>query len=716
MLPSKICKFSVGTKEVIIETGHMARNASGAVTVTCEDTVLMVVVGVSAEPKDNIDYFPLLVDYEEKMFSVGKVPGSFMRREGRPSDKAILHSRLIDRPIRPLFPKDYYNDVQITAAILSSDCMTPPDVLAIFGASCALMISSAPFLGPVGAVRVGRLDGEFIINPSYEQIELSDLDLVVAGTSDSIMMVEAGAKFVEENDMVKALAFAQEYIKIQVDAQLAFMKELGIEKKEFVSDVDKSILVKFVEKICKKPIEKAYKIQDRLEREVEIKAIKDKLKQTIEELEETDPVKEFLDSTKMQYQNEIFKNIEKTAMRSLIVSKNIRVDGRKLDEIRPIDCSVGVLPRVHGSGLFTRGSTQVLSVATLGSPSDAQELDGVDPQTTRRYLHHYSFPAYSVGEVRPNRGPGRREVGHGALAERAIVPVLPGKEVFPYTVRVNSEVLESNGSTSMASTCASTLALMDAGVNISKPIAGVAMGLIKEKDTVIVLTDIQGVEDFFGDMDFKVTGSEEGITALQMDIKIKGISVEIIKNALEQAKAGRLFILKKMLDVIPEPRKSLSKWAPRILTMKIDPDCIGTVIGPGGKTIRGIIEETGATIDIENDGIVNITCTNADGGERAMAIIKKLTRKVEKGMIIAGKVVRIISNLGAFVELAPGVDGMVHISQLLDRRVNRVDDVVSIGEEVIVKVTEVDEKGRINLTMKAIKPEEKERFLEEEYC
>lgn len=716
MLPSKICKFSIGTREIIIETGHLARSASGAVTVRCEDTVLMVAVSVADEPKANIDYFPLLVDYEEKMFSVGRVPGSFMRREGRPSDKAILTSRLIDRPIRPLFPKDYYNDVQVTAAILSSDSMITPDVLAILGSSCALMISEAPFLGPIGAVRVGRIDGEFVVNPTYEQIETSDLDLVVAGTIDSIMMVESGAKFVSEEDMVNALAFAQDFIKIQVEAQLTFMKDLGIEKKEFVSGVDITILKAFIEKICKNPIEKAYKIQDRNEREVEVKKVKEKLKTAIEELEETDPVKEFLAKSSVKHTDEIFKSIEKAALRSIILKENIRVDGRKFDEIRPIDCTVGLLPRVHGSGLFTRGSTQVLSIATLGSPSDAQELDGVDPQTTRRYMHHYTFPSYSVGEVRPNRGPGRREVGHGALAERAIIPVLPEKDVFPYTLRVNSEVLESNGSTSMASTCASTLALMDAGVNISKPIAGVAMGLIKENDKVVVLTDIQGIEDFFGDMDFKVTGSKEGITALQMDIKIKGISVEIIKNALEQARLGRLYILDKMLGAIAEPRKTLSKWAPRILTMRIDPDSIGTVIGPGGKTIRGIIEETGATIDIENDGIVNITCTNADGGERAMAIIKKLTRKVEKGMIIAGKVVRIISNLGAFVELNPGVDGMVHISQLLDRRVNRVDDVVSVGEEVIVKVNEVDEKGRINLTMKGVRPEEKERFLEEEYC
>lgn len=715
MLPSKKCTIQLEAKDIIIETGHMARNAAGAVTITHEDTVLLVTIAAGSEPREGIDFFPLLVDFEEKMYAVGKVPGSFLRREGRPSDKAVLTSRLIDRPIRPLFPKGYRNDVQITAAIMSSDSINPPDVYALLGSSMALMLSGLPFLGPIGAVRVGRVDGQFVVNPTYQQIDAGDLDIVVAGTHDSIMMVEAGAKFVSEQDMVESLKFAQTYIVKQIEAQIAFAKECGIEKKEFVCDVDLEPLTKFIEDSCEEDIKKAYRLTDRQERELKVREIKNKMEDLVGELEDDNPIAILLDESGIKYHHEIFKSIEKKVLRSMILSEEIRVDGRKLDVVRPIDCTVGVLPRVHGSGLFTRGNTQVLSVVTLGSPGDAQELDGIDPQTSRRYIHHYTFPSYSVGEVKPNRGPGRREVGHGALAERAIIPVLPDREKFPYTVRVNSEVLESNGSTSMASTCGSTLALMDAGVPIAQPIAGVAMGLIKEGETVKILTDIMGVEDFFGDMDFKVTGGREGITALQMDIKILGISIEIIEHALNEAKKGRLHILDKMLEVISEPRQSLSKWAPLILTMKINPEDIGGVIGPGGKTIRSIIEQTGATIDIEDDGLINITCTNQEGGEKAVAIIKKLVRKIEKGMILAGKVVRILPNLGAFVELSPGVDGMVHISQLLNRRVNNVSDVVSIGEEVIVKVFEVDEKGRVNLTMKGITPEEKDRFLEEEY-
>lgn len=716
MLPSKKFKIELGQKEIVLETGHMARNASGSVIVTYEDTVLLVAVTVSDEPRQGIDFFPLLVDFEEKMFSVGKVPGSFLRREGKPSDKATLTSRLIDRPIRPLFPKNYRNDVQVTTYILSSDGENPPDVYAILGASMALTMSKAPFLGPIGAVRVGRIDDQFILNPSYEEIEKSDLDIVVAGTADSVMMVEAGIKFLPEELVIESIKFAQEHINKQVEGQLAFAKDLGIEKEEFVSDIDLKPLEEFLTKTCEKDIEKAYRITDRQEREVEIKKIKEKMEDAIGELEDDHPVAILIDESGVKFHHEVFKSIEKRIMRAMIMGESKRVDGRGLDEVRPIDCSVGILPRTHGSGLFTRGNTQVLSVTTLGSPGDAQELDGIDPQTSRRYIHHYSFPAFSVGEVRPNRGPGRREVGHGALAERALIPVLPPKDEFAYTIRVSSEVLESNGSTSMASTCASTLSLMDAGVPISKPIAGVAMGLIKEDDKVEILTDIQGVEDFLGDMDFKVAGSEEGITALQMDIKIKGISIPILEKALEKAKAARLHIMGKMLEAISAPREQLSKWAPRILTIKIDPDTIGSVIGPGGKTIRTIIEQTGATIDIENDGTVNITSTVANGAEKASAIIKKMTRKIERGMILSGKVVRIISTTGAFVELTPGTDGMVHISQLMNRRVNRVEDVVSIGEEVIVKVHEIDEKGRVNLTMKGVTPEEKDKFLEEEYC
>lgn len=716
MLPSIKKIINLDNKEIIIETGHLARNAASAVTVTYEDTVVLVVISSGTEPREGIDFFPLMVDFEEKMFAVGRVPGSFLRREGRPSDKAVLTSRLIDRPIRPLFPKGYYNDVQIIASILSSDSMNPPDVYALLGASSALMLADIPFFGPIGAVRVGRIDGQFILNPSYQQIEEGDLDIVVAGTAESIIMVEAGAKFVTEEDIVASLKFAQNYIGVQVESQNQFVKELGKQKSEFVFDVDLDPLQKFIEDLCEEDIKKAYRKTDRKEREIAIKEAKIKMEDAIAELDDTHPLAVLLDESGIKFHLEIFKAIEKRIVRAMIMDEDVRVDGRKVDEVRPIDCSVGFLPRTHGSALFTRGNTQAMSVVTLGSPGDAQELDGIDPQTSRRYIHHYTFPAYSVGEVKPNRGPGRREVGHGALAERALIPVLPSVETFPYTIRVNSDVLESNGSTSMASTCGSTLALMDAGVPISQPVAGVAMGLIKEGDNVKILTDIMGLEDFLGDMDFKVTGGEVGITALQMDIKIKGISIEIIERALAEAKKGRLHILGKMTEVIPEPRKELSRWAPLILTLKIDPESIGGVIGPGGKTIRSIIEQTGATIDIENDGRVNITSVNQEGAERAAAIIKKMTRKVEKGMIIAGKVVRILPSLGAFVELAPGVDGMVHISQLMNRRVNNVTEVVNIGEEVIVKVSEIDEKGRINLTMKGLTPEEKDKFLEEEYC
>ncbi|MGD9580098.1 MAG: polyribonucleotide nucleotidyltransferase, partial [Vampirovibrionia bacterium] len=662
------------------------------------------------------DFFPLLVDYEEKMYSVGRIPGGFTRREGRPTDRAILTSRLIDRPIRPLFPKEYRNDVQITSSIMSSDSVHPPDVLAVFGASLALTLSSAPFLGPIGAVRVGRIDGEFVANPTFEQIEKCDLDLVVAGTADSIMMVEAASEFVSEDDMVAALRFAQENIAPQVDMQLNFAKELEIVKEEFVSDIDLTELKAFISERFEADIKKAYQVTDRKEREVVITGIKDRMEDALGALDDDHPIAVLLDDSGIKFHNEVFKSLEKKIMRSNIMKDEIRVDGRALDEIRPIDCSVGVLPRTHGTGLFTRGNTQVLSVVTLGGPGEAQSLDGVDPQKKREYMHHYAFPAYSVGEVRPSRGPGRREVGHGYLAEKAIVPVLPSKDEFPYTIRVNSDILESNGSTSMASTCGSTLALMDAGVPIKCPIAGVAMGLIKEDDNVKILTDIQGVEDFLGDMDFKVTGSADGITALQMDIKILGISVDILANALAAAKKGRLFILDKMIAAIDTPRKETSKFAPRIVTLKIDPDTIGAVIGPGGKNIRAIIEETGATIDIEDDGTVHITCVEAAGSDKAVSIIKKITRKLTKGLILQGKVVKIISKLGAFVEVGPGQEGMVHISQLAPYRVNAVNDVVSIGEEVIVKVDEIDEKGRVNLTIKGVTPEEKDKFLEEEYC
>jgi len=698
--------LKIGEKTVELETGKLAKSAAGSVMVSCEGTVLLVTVSVSEEPRPGIDFFPLLVDYDEKLYAVGKIPGSFMRKEGRPSDKAILTSRLIDRPIRPLFPKGYRNDVQIVSSTLSSDSKLPPDTLAMFGASVALELSGAPFQGPIGAVRIGKVDDKFIVNPTHEEIEKSVLDIVIAGTEDSVLMVEAGASFVSEEDILTAAEHAMREIKVQIEAQKAFTAQCGVKKQEFVDPYDTSELAKLIEKTAKDKINEAYHIFDKDERKAKLKEAKEAVKKAIEELSEESAVKVLVESSEIDFVSEGFKDLEKKIMRSMVINEGIRADGRKYNEVRPITCEVGLLPRTHGSGLFTRGSTQVLSAVTLGSPGEAQELDGLDPQKIKRYMHHYTFPGYSVCEVKPLRGAGRREIGHGALAERAIIPSLPSKEEFAYTVRVNSDVLESNGSTSMASTCGSSLALMDAGVPVSTVIGGVAMGLIKEGDKTVILTDIQGIEDFLGDMDFKVTGNTEGITALQMDMKIKGIASETLKEALEQARTGRIHIIDKMMEAISEPRTELSPWAPRIITMKIDVDSIGTVIGPGGKTIRGIIEETGVTIDIEDDGTVLITSADGAASQKAIFIIENLTRKITEGLVIKGKVVRIIP-IGAFVELAPGKDGMVHISQLAKQRVAKVEDVVNVGDEVVVKVMNVDEKGRINLTMKGVSDEEK---------
>ena len=706
----KSCTFKIGGQELKVETGKLAKSAGGAVTITCGDTVILATATASEEPRPGIDFFPLLVDYEEKMYSVGKIPGSFLRKEGRPSDKAILTSRLIDRAIRPLFPKAYRNDVQIVASVLSCDLTVPPDTLAMLAASFALELSGVPFLGPIGAVRVSKVNEKLVANPTYDEIKESDLDIVVAGTEDYILMVEAGCNFVAEEEIIEAVEFATTEIKKQVQAQKDFVSECGVTKQEFVSPYDTSEIKELIESNFKDLINEAYHIFYRDERKQKLKEIKEALKTKIDELPEDSSIKKLLEESKMDFVSEELKSLEKSVMRNIVINEGIRVDGRKYNEVRPISCEVGLIPRVHGSALFTRGSTQVLSILTLGAPGEAQELDGLDPQKEKKYLHHYSFPGYSVGEVKPMRGPGRREIGHGALAERAIISSLPSSEKFPYTIRVNSEVLESNGSTSMASTCGSSMALMDAGVPVSTIIGGIAMGLIKEGDKTAILTDIQGLEDFLGDMDFKVTGNKEGVTALQMDIKIKGISVDLLRNALEEAKAGRLFIIDKMCEAISEPRKELSKWAPRIEIMKIDVDSIGNVIGPGGKTIRGIIEETGVTIDIEDDGTIIITSTDAAASDRAIQIIKELTLKITEGLVIKGKVCRTIP-IGAFVELAPGKDGMVHISQLAKQRVAKVEDVVNIGDEVVVKVIAIDDRGRVNLTIKGVSQEEKATLL-----
>lgn len=700
--------FTIGENEVYVETGRLAKSANGSVVLRCGDTMILVTATGSSAPRPGIDFFPLLVDYEEKMYSVGRLPGGYIKREGRPSEKAVLTSRLIDRPIRPLWPDGYRNDVQIVATPMSLDGIMPPDVLAVLGASFALEISGLPFEGPIGTVRVGRIDGQWIFNPTFSQLESSDLDLVVAGTDDSIMMVEAGAQFVSEADMITAIDKAHQEIKKLVEIQNRFRAQCGVEKKAFVFPHDLSPLKTFVETRVEADIQKAYHEFDRDTRKQILDTAKERLKADIAALPEEDAIKAFLTKEPIDYLSEMFKKVEKRIMRAMILDEGIRADGRKIEEIRPIWGQVSFLPRTHGSAIFTRGSTQVLSACTLGAPGEAQELDGVDPQTEKRWIHHYSFPGFSVGEVRPQRGAGRREIGHGALAERAIAAALPGKEEFPYTLRVNSEVLESNGSTSMASTCASCMALLDAGVPLKKMIGGIAMGLIKEGDRSVVLSDIQGVEDFLGDMDFKVTGSHEGVTALQMDIKIRGISVEIMKTALEQARMGRLHILGKMSEVISETRPTLSPYAPRILTLRIDTDQIGAVIGPGGKMIRSIIEQTGASIDIEDDGLVTITSVGV-GGEQARDIIQKMTMKIERGMIMVGKVVRIIP-IGAFVELIPGKDGMVHISQIENRRLEKVEDSLSVGDEVLVKVVDIDDRGRINLTIKGVSNEDRDRF------
>jgi polyribonucleotide nucleotidyltransferase len=702
-------EFKVGDKTVSFETGLLAKSASAAVVVRCGETMILVTATGAAEPRPGIDFFPLLVDFEERMYAVGRLPGGFLKKEGRPSEKSVLTSRLIDRPLRPLWPDGYRKDVQVVANALSMDGENQPDVLSIVGASMALTLSGLPFDGPVGAARVGRLNGQWILNPTYKQTADGDLDIVVAGTADSILMVEAGADFVSEDDLIVALEMAHVAIKEQVAVQLAFAKTCNVERKPFEAPYDLTPVVNLVKATAGQTISDAFHQFDREVRQQKVSEAKQAVKDAYAALPDTDPVKVLVSSHVVDLIGEAFKKVEKTIMRSMVLEKGIRADGRKLTEIRPITTQVGYVPRVHGSGLFTRGSTQVLSICTLGAPGDAQMLDGVDPATEKRWIHHYAFPGYSVGEVRPLRGAGRREIGHGALAERAIAPALPSKADFPYTLRVNSEVLESNGSSSMASTCGTSMALMDAGVPLKSPIGGIAMGLVKEGDQFAVLSDIQGLEDFLGDMDFKVTGNQTGVTALQMDIKIRGISIDIMRQALAQAKEGRLHILQKMDEAIKAPRNELSTYAPRIISLKIDTDQIGTVIGPGGKMIRSIIETTGATIDIDDSGLVTITSVSGLGGEEAKAIIERLTKKIEIGMLSMGKVVRIIP-AGAFVELIPGKDGMVHISQLVPRRVEKVEDIVKVGDEVLVKVIDIDDRGRVNLTMKGVNDDERASF------
>lgn len=700
-------EITVGGKTVVIETGKYAKSAASSVTVRCGDTMLFVHAAVSPEPRVGIDFFPLLIDYEERMSAIGKIPGGYNRSEGKASDKAILASRLIDRPIRPLFPKGYRNDIQIVAQLFSADMENQPDVLAILGASAALMLAGVPFEGPVGAVRVGRVNGQMIANPTFAECEKSDMNIVIAGTKESVIMVEAGCNFVSEDDIMAAVEFAQREINVQCDAQIAFAQECGVQKQEFVNPYDTSSIFEKIKELSYDAVFDAYHNFDREYRKSKLDEAKTKVREYYASLPEDDPVNVMMNETGIDFIAEEFKALEKKVMRAMILNEGVRADGRHVEDVRPIWCEVGVLPRAHGSAVFTRGQTQILSAVTLAGPAMAQELDGVDPQTTKKFMHKYIFPGFSVGEVKPLRGPGRREVGHGNLAERANIPALPSEEEFGYTIRVTSDVLESNGSTSMGSTCGTSMALMNAGVPVKCMIGGVAMGMITEEGREpVVLTDIQGIEDFLGDMDFKVTGNDDGITALQMDMKVKGISNPTLKRALEQAKRGRLHILGEMRKVITEPAKDLSPYAPRIFTMTIPTDDIGTVIGPGGKNIRSIIDASGAEIDIQDSGLVTITSNDKEGADIAIKMIKDATFRPEEGMVVRGKVVRIIP-IGAFVELAPGKDGMIHISQVCKERIEKIEGHLNIGDEVVVKIIKIDDKGRVNLTLKGVTEEEK---------
>ncbi|NEO85627.1 MAG: polyribonucleotide nucleotidyltransferase [Spirulina sp. SIO3F2] len=699
--------ISFDGRDIRLQTGLLAPQAGGSVLIQSGETAVLV-TATRSKGREGIDFLPLLVDYEERLYAAGRIPGGFLRREGRPPEKVTLTSRLIDRPMRPLFPQWIRDDIQIVATTLSVDEQVPPDVLAVTGASVAVILAQIPFYGPMAAVRVGLVGDDFIINPTYKEIKEGDLDLVVAGSPEGVVMVEAGANCLPEQDIIEAIEFGYEVVQDLITAQRELMSELGIElATEPEPDVAEGLQTFIADRATEdiKGILQQFDF-DKAARDTALDEIKEqKVAAAIAELDAEDPIRVATEENSKSVGN-LFKQLTKKLMRRQIMEQGVRVDGRKLDEVRPISCQVGLLPkRVHGAGLFRRGLTQVLSLTTLGTPGDAQEMDDLHPDTEKRYLHHYNFPPYSVGETRPMRSPGRREIGHGALAERAILPVLPPKDEFPYVLRVVSEVLSSNGSTSMGSVCGSTLALMDAGVPIKKPVSGTAMGLIREDDGVRVLTDIQGIEDFLGDMDFKVAGTDDGITALQMDMKIHGLTMEVIAEAINQAKAGRLHILEKMIATIDTPREELSPYAPRFLTLKIDPDMIGLVIGPGGKTIKGITEETGAKIDIEDDGTVMIYSAESNSAAAAKRIIEGLTRKITDGEVYLGKVTRIIQ-IGAFVEVLPGKEGMIHISQLADYRVGKVEDEVAVGDEVVVKVREIDSRGRINLTRLGIHPDE----------
>ncbi len=697
---AKIYNIEIGGKTVTFETGRLCEQANGSCLVKCGETVVMVNVTMSKEPRPGIDFFPLSVDFEEKMYSVGKIPGGFKKREGRPADKAILTSRLIDRPLRPLFPKGFYHDVCVVATALSVDPDVAPEPLAMLGSSFALTISDIPFMGPTGSVQVGLVDDKLIINPNSEEREKSLMSLTVSGTDEAVLMVEAGAKEVPEETMLDAIMFAHEEIKKIVAFQRKVKEEIGKPLcQNLVYDIVADDINEQVRAYADKKLDHAFDTFDRQERSARQEEVDRDVKEHFAEI--------FPECEKAIGQ--VLYKMTKEKVRAKILDKGIRPDGRKLTEIRPIWCDAGVLPRTHGSAIFTRGQTQVLTTLTLGTVSDMQKLEGIDEEEVNRYVHHYNMPAYATGEARGIKSPGRREIGHGALAERALEPVIPSEAEFPYALRLVSEVLSSNGSSSMASVCGSTLALMDGGVPITRPVAGIAMGLIKDENSnkVAVLSDIQGLEDFLGDMDFKVTGTSVGVTAIQMDIKIKGIDKQILTTALKQAKEGRMFIMNKLLEEIAQPRKELSKYAPKIISFNINPDKIKDVIGSGGKMINKIIDETGVKIDIDDNGLVFIASQDSVMAEKAKTIILGIVEDVEVGDVYDGKVVRIM-NFGAFVEFAGNKEGMIHISKLSNKRVEKVEDVVKVGDEVEIEVIKIDEKGRIDLKRIIPKTEKEE--------
>ncbi len=688
-------------KSLSIEAGRVAKQADGAVLVRFGDTVVLVTAVASKQARQGIDFFPLTVDYQERAYAAGKIPGGFFKREGRPHDKETLTARLIDRPLRPLFPEGYRQDVQIIGTVLSADQENDPDVLAVLGASAALTISPIPFLGPIGAVRVGRVSGRFVLNPTYAQQEGADIDLVVAGTRAAVVMIEAGAKEVSEELMVEAIEFGHEGILVLIDMVLELAKQLGVEKAPFETPLPDPELRERVSNLARQGLRTLAGVAEKEEHRTRRQQLYDEVMAHFgDEPEDRKAVV-----------RELFEAIEHEELRQMILEEGRRADGRALEDVRPISAEVGVLPRTHGSALFTRGQTQALVTTTLGTSEDEQRLDDIEGEGTKRFMLHYNFPPFSVGEVRFMRGPGRREIGHGALAERALLAVLPPKEEFPYTLRIVSDILESNGSSSMATVCGASLSLMDAGVPIRSAVAGVAMGLVMEKDRTAILTDIIGLEDHLGDMDFKVAGTRKGVTALQMDIKSQGIIAGLMAKALDQAKRARLYILGQMDRAIAEPRPSISVYAPRIITIMIPVDKIRDVIGPGGKVIRGIVAESGAKIDISDDGRVEIASVDEAAAQKALSIISKIVEVPEVGKVYLGKVVKIM-DFGAFVEILPGTDGLLHISQIAEHRLKRVEEVLSEGDEVTVKVIDIDKNGKIRLSRKEVLEPEGERKAE----